>query len=235
MTITSFSTSPSPCAGASAVARMNGKSAPKRTSTVRGAPAVPPSQKKPPVAAPGDGTTTRIRAGAPMMNAAVAWPASGPARNALSAAVISASVAMNARISGVAAAPQADRPPNRLSRRRLHAAPRRNQPRRMPPSPRAAVPPAARQLPGAARHRAAPVRAAALFITAAPGAPLLQAAADSRPAAHGTTAPVSTTEPPGRPSAAHGAGALRQCLQQPPGTGRWRIDGSQPGGSSPQR
>ena len=186
---------------------------PKRSSTGRAAPAVPPFLRKPPAVAP-QTVIKAIPAGTKTTSAPAAWLASVPAKPGMSDVPTLAPDGRIERNNAVAAVPWGGLsvlPANALL-----------QEPRMPPSPPAAV------QRRAVRPRTGDAPAPTRTPRATPGDPLSRpwrrtgpaatanppAAHGLRPADHGTTAPASTTEPVASsaadPARQPGAGGLQR-------------------------
>ena len=194
------------CDAASPAAMMTLKTGPKKSSTGRVAPAVPPFLRKPPAVAPQD-LIKAIPAGSKTMNAPAAWLASAPAKPRMNDAPTLAPegrIETNNAAAAVRWGALSVLPANPLP-----------QEQKMPPSPPAAFQrravrlrtggaPAPMRVPRVTpddprnRHwlRTGPA------VTANP-----PAAHGPRPADRGTTAPASTTEPVASPA----ADPARQC------------------------
>ena len=199
------------CGVASPAAMMTPKIDQKKSSTVRAAPAVQPSLKKPPAVAP-QGATKPIRAGIKTTtNAPAAWRASGPAKPRVSVVPTLDRDVRNGMTSAAAVAPRGDlsvlraNPHHPVLKMRL-SAPAAVQRRTGDAPARMQAPRATPDVPPN-RH----------WPRTAPAATANPPAAHGRPREdHGTTAPASTTEPiaslAADPAHQPGAGGLQQSV-----------------------
>lgn len=200
---------PNRCGGASPAATTTPKAGPRRSSTGRAAPAVPPSLKKQPAGAPQDATKLSPAGIKTTTSAPVAWLASGLGKLGMSDVPTLAPDERNGTTNAAAAGP--------LDAQSVLLANPHVQVLKMPLSAPAAVqrqteaapapPRAPRATPGVPPNRHWP--------PTAPAATANPPAAHARPPADlGTTAPGSTTESIATPAAdpAHqpGAGGLQR-------------------------